>query len=175
MLSLQVAPPSVPLSDKHSQAGPWSDNTDKSSVLDAQPEESDEFNLSGENMRTHHVSPINTNFGPIGPPMRPVAKPSSTPPIQHSSPQKAGMQTPPVTKSPLLGPAPHGLLPPPQPSVEKGQHNHHVSVILEVTFYTYFKIAKFAVYSSLNNESNLTRHINMCIVIFSFYSKVYNS
>ena len=123
-VQVTAPPPSVPLSEKHSQAGPWSDNTDKApSVLDAQPEPvSDEFNLSGDNIHVPQISPINTNFGPIGPPLRPVAKPSSTPPVaQHCSPQKAGVQTPPVTKSPLLGPAPHGLLPAPQPPVEKGQ------------------------------------------------------
>ena len=113
-----TAPSPVALSEKHAQSGVlWSDTAEKLSVLDMQKEPIvDEFNYSGEGV---HVSPPNNaNFVPIGPPSRSVkllcSFSSSTPPYaHHGSPQVSDMQTPPVSKRPLLGLSPHGLLPPP--------------------------------------------------------------
>ncbi len=69
-----------------------------------------DFNISGDS-----ISPGGGFLGPIAPPSRSAIKPVSPKNLSGPSPQQP-LQTPPVAKSPLLGPAPPGLLPLPDKS-----------------------------------------------------------
>ena len=100
--------------DKRNKSNPWSDS-DLSSDFHQSFEEEDKLSLS-----------VGSSLGPIGPPSRsgkmmmaaggsfspptPLAKTSPTS-ILTMSPQRSELS--PAAKSPLLGAAPPGLLPPP--------------------------------------------------------------
>ena len=85
-----------------------------------------ELNVSSES-----ISPGTVPLGPIGPPSR---KPINASP-QQGSPQ-SGFQTPPITKSPLLGTAP-GLLPLPDKS-------RSMLCIVFVLFYSRFCVSTYS-------------------------------